>query len=141
LNGLQTLETLRQLGAGLRIDDGGQLIVTAPRGVIGADLAADIRANKPALLAMLADPVAEVAMVFDAWLADPTNTSYAAKYAAVAIRAGLPFYSTGRGVIVTEGDGQTIVKPADVPYPDGIRDLGAWGWDCFAIQAASEVRQ
>lgn len=116
MNVLQTLDALRQLGAGLRID-GGQLIVTASRGVIGADLAAAIRDNKPDLVKMLADPAAEAMAIYDAWQADPTNTSYAARYAEAANRAGLPFFDSN------------------------LQDLGAWGWDTWAAEIVSGASQ
>jgi len=58
---------------------------------------------------------AECAAIYDAWRADPQpdDAAYVQRYAAAAIAAGLPCYDPKTG-----------------------RDLGAWGWDCFVIQAA-----
>jgi len=77
----------------------------------GAGISTDIPAGPQ-------DPGAECAAIYDAWRADPQpeDAAWARRYADAANRAGLPYYDPKTG-----------------------RDLGAWGWDCFAIEA-NEVR-
>lgn len=106
-------------------------------GKLRAWLAFEIARALP-MSADMPDPKAAALAILDAWTDDPqpNHADYGRRYAAAAIRAGLPFCDDGRGVIETTGDGQTVIKPAGAPFEDGPRNLGAWGWECWAADLA-----
>jgi len=96
--------------------------------------------NEPAVAANL-NLEAEALAILDGWGADPQpdHSVYARRYADAAIAAGLPFFSDGIGIRVMSGDGTTVQKAADVPYDDGPRNLGAWGWDGWADEPMTRL--